>query len=179
MRYRARCPNCKEEKDINHHCYIQPYVPEEKDASGLRVHEDDEEDFLSAPYEEEDEQAAAAEAEPKPELLVCVVDFECGKNESKTFEEYRVGWRYLGECGYREAGMAEEMLQDVFSRTVLFGQERKAFVFVHNMRGFHSSFILQVFYYLGYKVEKVLSQGAKYLSFECRNVVFRDSLNFF
>ena len=81
--HRARCPNCKEEKDINHHCYIQ-YVPKEKDASGLRVHEDDEEDFLSTPYEEEDEQAAAAaEAEPKPEPLVCVVDFECGKDESR------------------------------------------------------------------------------------------------
>ena len=118
--YRARCPNCKEEKEINHHCYIQPYIPEEKDASGLRVHEDDEEDFLSAPYEEEDEQAAVAEAEPKPEPLVCVVDFECGKDESKTFEEYRVGWCYLGECGYREAGTAEEMLQDVFFENGVF-----------------------------------------------------------
>lgn len=47
------------------------------------------------------------------------------------------------------------------------------------MRGFDSSFILHALYDLGYKVVKVLSVGAKYLSFECSNLIFRDSLNFF
>lgn len=50
---------------------------------------------------------------------------------------------------------------------------------VHNMRGFDSSFILGVLYDMGYKIDRILSMGAKYLSFECGNMVFRDSLNFF
>lgn len=41
------------------------------------------------------------------------------------------------------------------------------------------SFILTELYKIGYKIFKVLSQGAKFLSFECNNMVFRDSLNFF
>lgn len=32
---------------------------------------------------------------------------------------------------------------------------------------------------MGYKIVEVLSQGARFLSFECNNIVFRDSLNFF
>ena len=47
------------------------------------------------------------------------------------------------------------------------------------MRGFDSLFILGVLYDMGYKIDRILSMGAKYLSFECGNMVFRDSLNFF
>ena len=58
-------------------------------------------------------------------------------------------------------------------------EERRVYVFAHNMRGFDSSFILNVLYGLGYKIVKILSMGAKYLSFQCGDMVFRDSLNFF
>ena len=47
------------------------------------------------------------------------------------------------------------------------------------MRGFDSSFILHALYDLDCQVVKVLSVGAKYLSLECGNLIFRDSLNFF
>lgn len=86
----------------------------------------------------------------------------------------RVGWQYVNVQGsYREAGKAPEMMEDVFSKTVTSDmKERKVFVFAHNMRGFDSSFILQFLYNKGYKVEKVLSMGAKFLSFQCGNEFF-------
>ena len=84
------------------------------------------------------------------------------------------------ENSYREADKASDMLDDVLSKTITRDmKERKVFVFAHNMRGFDSSFILQLLYDKGYKVEKILSMGAKFLSFQCGNLIFRDSLNFF
>lgn len=53
------------------------------------------------------------------------------------------------------------------------------FVYAHNMRGFDSSFILGVLHDMGYKIARVLSMGAKYLSFECGNMVFRYFFEFF
>ena len=107
--------------------------------------------------------------------------FECTQNVNKEFQVVRVGWKYLGEIGsYWEAGTAMDLLHDAQARTVTEdGKERKVYVYAHNMRGFDSSFILHGLYDLGYKVVKVLSVGAKYLSFECGNLIFRDSLNFF
>ena len=104
-----------------------------------------------------------------------------GLDENKDFEDVGVGWQYVNvEGSYREAGKASDMLEDVMARTVTAEmKERKVFVFANNMRGFDSSFILQLLYDKGYKVEKVLSMGAKVLSFQCGNVIFRDSLNFF
>jgi len=93
----------------------------------------------------------------------------------------RVGWQYIGrETGYREAGTAKELLEDVLAHTVTADKkERNVFVFAHNMRGFDSSFILNNLYDQGYKTEKILSMGAKYLSFQRGDMIFRDSLNFF
>lgn len=110
-----------------------------------------------------------------------VIDFECSVDEVKDFKDVCVRWRYLDEEGsYREAGTAVEMLMDVMANTMTEeGKERKVFVYAHNMRGFDSSFILAVLYDMGYKIDRILSTGAKYLSFECGNMVFRDSLNFF
>ena len=148
----------------------------QKKRTGIRMVGDDSEEEVLMPEEEEN-----GEEKQKAQPLVCVIDFECGKDENKSFEEYRVGWRYIGEEGsYREVGTALEMLQNVMEKTVTEdGKERKVFVYAHNMRGFDSSFILNVLYRMGYKVVKVLSQGAKFLSFECGDMVFRDSLNFF
>ena len=131
--YQYTCPNCKEEKDINNRCYIQPYEEQEK-KSGLRIIGENEEE-----YGEEEEETAPAKVEP----LKCVIDFECGTDENKNFEEYCVGWRYVGvEESYRQAGTSRQLLDDVMSKTVTEdGKERKVFVFAHNMRGFDSSFL--------------------------------------
>ena len=128
---------------------------------------------------EEDNNEKNKEDEPEP--LVCCIDFECSLDENKDFEDVRVGWQYVNvEGSYCEAGKAADMLDDVMSKTVTSDfKERKVFVFAHNMRGFDSSFILQLLYSKGYKVEKLLSMGAKFLSFQCGNMIFRDSLNFF
>ena len=72
-----------------------------------------------------------------------------------------------------------DVLRDAKTRTNENGKERKVYVYAHNMRGSNSSFILHALYDLGYQIVKVLSVGAKYLSFECGNLIFRDSLNFF
>lgn len=116
--YQYTCSNCKEEKDINHRCYIQLYEEKEK-TSGLRAvgeNEDEEE-------EEEEEEEESAKVEP----LVCVIDVECGTDQNQDFEEYRVGWRYIGvEGSYREAGKARQLLENVMANTVTEdGKERK------------------------------------------------------
>ena len=136
---------------------------------------------LNEPEIEEESANPEKDEDEEPPPLVCCIDFECSVDEEKDFEDVRVGWQYVNMPeSYREAGKAQDMLDDVFSKTVTSDmKERKVFVFAHNMRGFDSSFILQLLYQKGYKVEKVLSMGAKFLSFHCANVIFRDSLNFF
>ena len=59
------------------------------------------------------------------------------------------------------------------------GQERKVFVYAHNLCGFDGMFFQEELYDMGYSIDKILNQGAKALSFECSNLIFRDSLNFF
>lgn len=120
--------------------------------------------------EEEEEAEETKEGPAKVEPLKCVIDLE-----------YCVGWQYVEvEESYRQAGMAWQLLEDVMRQTVTEdGKERKVFVYAHNMTGFDSSFILTELYKMGYKIVKVLSKGAKFLSFECNNMVFRDSLDFF
>ena len=58
-------------------------------------------------------------------------------------------------------------------------QERQVVVVAHNMRGFDGAFIQDALYKQGCSLEKILNKGAKMLSFECGNLVFKDSLNFF
>ena len=131
--------------------------------------------------EAERELQAEQDQDEPPPPLVCCIDFECSVDENKEFEDVRVGWQYVNvPNSYREAGKAADMLDDVMAKTITSQQEeRQVFVFAHNMRGFDSSFILQLLYDKGYQVEKILSMGAKFLSFQCGNVIFRDSLNFF
>ena len=153
---------------------------DETKAGGLRMVAEDVEEERMLEYEEEESEIDNGGGKEKVEPMTCVMDFECTQNVSKEFEVVHVGWKYLGEIGsYREAGTAMDLLRDAQARTVMDSKERKVYVYAHNMRGFHSSFILHALYDLGYKVVKVLSVGAKYLSFECGNLIFRDSLNFF
>ena len=160
----------------NHQCYIQPLETEFNQFQDLDLDEQDRvllEDLVEAEKKEDEDE------EPPP--LVRCIDFECALDNNCEFEDVRVGWQYVNvEGSYREAGKADDMLTDVFAKTVTDDKkERKVFVFAHNMRGFDSSFILQLLYEKGYKVEKILSMGAKFLSFQCGHVIFRDSLNFF
>ena len=165
-----RCPNCREKVLPKHQCYIQPLGQADEISEDL-------EDLTEAEAVEKSSQ----EEDEEPPPLVCCIDFECGLDENNDFEDVRVGWQYVNVNGsYREAGKESDMLEDVMAKTVTAEmKERKVFVFAHNMRRFDSSFILQLLYDKGYKVEKVLSMGAKFLSFQCGNVIFRDSLNFF
>ena len=165
-----RCPNCREKVLPKHQCYIQPLGQADEISEDL-------EDLTEAEAVEKSSQ----EEDEEPPPLVCCIDFECGLDENNDFEDVRVGWQYVNVNGsYREAGKESDMLEDVMAKTVTAEmKERKVLVFAHNMRGFDSSFILQLLYDKGYKVEKVLSMGAKFLSFQCGNVIFRDSLNVF
>ena len=175
-------PNCRNKVLPNHQCYIQPL---EIDYSKLLDQADEfsEEDraILKDLAEVETVEKSKEEEDEKPPPLVCCIDFECWLDENRDFEDVRVGWQYVNVKGsYREAGKASDMLEDVMAKTVTAEmKQRQVFVFAHNMRGFDSLFILQLLYDKGYKVEKVLSMGAKFLSFQCGNVIFRDSLNFF
>ena len=177
-----RCPNSRNNVLPNHQCYIQPL---EIDYSKLLDQADEfsEEDraILEDLAEVETVEKSKEEEDEKPPPLVCCIDFECWLDENRDFEDVRVGWQCVNVKGsYREAGKASDMLEDVMAKTVTTEmKQRQVFVFAHNMRGFDSSFILQLLYDKGYKVEKVLSMGAKFLSFQCGNVIFRDSLNFF
>ena len=171
-----KCRNCKTNVLPNHQCYIQPL---KDDFSGLDDPNMSPEDraILEAVREEQEGQ----DKDEPPPPLVCCIDFECAVDENKEFEDVRVGWQYVNvKNSYREAGKASDMLEDVMSKTITSQQEeRQVFVFAHNMRCFDSSFILQLLYDKGYQVEKILSMGAKFLSFQCGNVIFPDSLNFF
>ena len=137
--------------------------------------------LLETMREAERELQEGEDKDEKPLPLVCCIDFECSVDEHKEFEDVRVGWQYVNvPNSYREAGKAADLLEDVMSKTLTADmQERQVFVFAYNMRGFDSSFILQLLYDKGYQVEKILSMGAKFLSFQCGNLIFRDSLNFF
>ena len=179
-----RCPNCGDKVGPNHQCYIQPLTSELSDLLTAQPDAFSEEDraLLEELVEaEKAEKNKKEEDDEKPPPLVCCIDFECSLDENRDFEDVCVGWQYVNVRGsYREAGKASDMLNDVMAKTVTEDlKERQVFVFAHNMRGFNSSFILQLLYDKGYKVEKVLSMGAKFLSFQCGNMIFRDSLNFF
>lgn len=179
-----RCPNCGDKVGPNHQCYIQPLTSELSDLLTAQPDAFSEEDraLLEELVEaEKAEKNKKEEEDEKPPPLVCCIDFECSLDENRDFEDVCVGWQYVNVRGsYREAGKASDMLNDVMAKTVTEDlKERQVFVFAHNMCGFDSSFILQLLYDKGYKVEKVLSMGAKFLSFQCGNMIFRDSLNFF
>lgn len=167
--FQAKCRNCGEVKDVNHDCYIQSYVPKERNP--LKVTEENGEESLS---EDDDDES------PEPlEPLICTADLECTTDENRTFKTARAGWSYLSEDSYHEKATVKEVLEDAFAKTMFDGQERKVFVYAHNMRGFDGTFFQEGLYDMGFSIDKILNQGAKALSFECGNLIFRDSLNFF
>ena len=100
------------------------------------------------------------------------MDFECTVHEDQTFETVRAGWSYLDEDSYHEKATVKEFLEDAFAKTMVDERERQ------NMRGFDGTFFQEGLYDMGPNIDKVLNQRAKYVSFECGNLIFRDSLNF-
>lgn len=162
--YEYYCRNSDETVLGDHQCYIHPIVETEKKKSGLRmVAENEEEEMLLEMEEEENGEENDGEgSKKKAEPLVCVIVFECSKDDSMVFEEIRVGWQYIGQEGsYREAGTALEMLQDVMSKTVTAdGKERKVFVFAHNMRAFFRCLVWD-----GIQDSKGIEHGGKFFVF--------------
>lgn len=106
------------------------------------------------------------------------MDLECTVNENQTFETVPAGWSYLDEDSYHEKATVKEFLEDAFAKTMVDERERQVFVYAHNMRALMAHLFQEGLYDMGYSIDKVLNQGAKYLSFECGNLIFRDSLNF-
>ena len=168
--FQAKCRNCGEVKDVNNDCYIQPYVPKERNP--LKVTDENGEE---SPSEDDDDDESPEPLEP----LICAADLECTTDENRTFKTVRAGWSYLGEDSYHEKATVKEFLEDAFAKTMFDGQERKVFVYAHHMRVFDGTFFQEGLYDMGYSIDKILNQGAKALSFECGNLIFRDSLNFF
>jgi len=156
----TKCHNCGEVTDVNHDCYIQPIKEDkEQNHADLRVIEED-----SKAYEDSDsEEQGSRPSKLKP--LLCFVDLECSLNEEKVFEVHRVGWAYEDDDTFLEADTVEHFLEYANSKTVV-GEERQVVVVAHNMRGFDGIFIQGTLYEQGCSLEKILSQGAKMLSFE-------------
>ena len=175
-----KCRNCKEKVLPKHQCYIMPLKEEFNGLDDPNLNPEDRA-LLEDMIEAENAEKQAQEKDELPPPLVCCIDFECSLDDNRDFEDVRVGWQYVNvKNSYREAGKASDMLDDVMSKTITRDmEERQVFVFAHNIRGFDSSFILQLLYDKGYQVEKILSMGAKFLSFQSGNLIFRDSLNFF
>ena len=93
--------------------------------------------ILEDMVEAEAAEKSQKEEDEEPPPLVCSIDFECGLDENKDFEDVRVGWQYVNvEGSYREAGKASDMLEDVMAKTVTADmKERKVFVLLTTCEG--------------------------------------------
>ena len=170
--YSTVCGNCGQYRDVQHQCFIQPYKVKKADT------ETEAGEYMES--ESEDGELAAVR---KPDPLIVAFDIECAANEiegSKVFKPVLIGWSYLGEPDdYHEAAIIAEFLSEMQSKTNYMGEERQVFSFAHNLRAFDGFFIQEELYSRGHIITGILHQGAKYLSFESENLIFRDSLNFF
>ena len=169
--YKTKCGNCGQRRYIQHQCFIQPY----------KAKNDQQESEEGEDWEEGTDDELAND--PKPPPLIVAFDIECATKEiegSKVFEPVLIGWSDLGEVDdYHEASTIAEFLSAMQFKTNYMGEERKVFCFAHNLRAFDGLFIQEQLYSRGQIITGILNQGAKYLSFEADNVIFRDSLNFF
>ena len=174
--YKTTCKNCGQFKDIQHRCFIQPYSMK-KSEEGERFDEEEEEAL-------EEEQNVPGKKE-KPLPIVVAFDIECAAqpmegSEEKVFEPVLIGWSTLGEVeDYQEVATIREFLTAIKAKTNFEGEDRDVYCYAHNLRAFDGLFIQEELYNQGYTIENILNQGAKYLSFRCENLIFRDSMNFF
>ena len=172
--YKTVCDNCGQYKYVNHKCYIQPWVEkeDEKDKEG-EIEEEEEEETLQLP------------SVKKPPPLIVAFDIECEaepipESEEKVFKPVLIGWSILYEPNdYHEVRTIAEFLMEMRTLTVVDGEERHVYCYAHNLRAFDGLFIEKELYDQGYSIHGILNQGAKYLLFQCENLIFRDSMNFF
>ena len=177
--FTAKCGNCGQRKDIQHGCFIQPY----KTKKNTEKPEEEEEQYIG---QSDDEEAVMFVSEnAKPEPLIIAFDIECEAvpiegTEDKLFKPVLIGWSTLREPDdYHEVTTIKEFLTQMKAKTVFEGKEREVFCFAHNLRAFDRMFIQEELYDQGQTIHSILNQGAKYLSFQCEKLIFRDSMNFF
>ena len=174
--YTIRCVNCQRVQHVNHRCFIQPLAQQVVEEQ--QSFEEEEAEAL-----EEDQTDAGKKEKPPP--LIVAFDIECEAqdiedSEDKVFAPVLIGWSTLGEVDdYHEVTTIAEFLDEMFSKTEFEGEDRQVYCYAHNLRAFDGLFIQEELYSKGYTIDGILNQGAKYLSFECNNLIFRDSMNFF
>ena len=175
-RYKATSGNCGQYRDINHRCFIQRYVVRKAQTTP----DTDEE----VEYSDEEEEVTLPK-KTKPEPLVVAFDIECSAEDvegcnDKVFKPVLIGWSMLGEVDdYHEVKTVVEFLEEMRPKTYVLDQDREVYCFAHNLRAFDGLFIQKELYKQGYSIHSIFNQGAKYLSFQCGNLIFRDSMNFF
>ncbi|CAH3016339.1 unnamed protein product [Porites evermanni] len=119
--------------------------------------------------DEEDKKA------PPPPPIPVFADIECCQGEDRVFHANLVCWSSAEEDTIHHSDKIEDFLAALEELTGVEGdeRERKVVSFFHNMRGFDGNFILEKLYDQGRAVEKPLTQGAKIMSFETGNLVFK------
>ena len=173
--FTARCGNCGYTKPIQHQCFIQPFKPKKKK---------EEEEYIGQSDEEEADVRTVGEDEKPPPLIVAF-DIECEAvpiegTQDKLFKPVLIGWSTLYEVeDYHEVKTTKAFLDAMIAKTNFEGKERDVFCFAHNLRAFDGMFIQNELYEQGLTIHSILNQGAKYLSFQSGNLIFRDSMNFF
>ena len=106
---------------------------------------------------------------------------ECAFTKDQAFEPNLIYWSSEEDKDIHHATTINEFLDACEAMTEVEDdvRPRKVITIFHNLRGFDGNFLLKALYDQGHAVEKPLTQGAKILSFECGNLIFKDSLNFF
>ena len=135
--------------------------------------------------DQSDEEENVVSDNEKPQPLIIAFDIECKAKpiegtEDKLFEPVLIGWSTLREPDdYHEVTTIQAFLTAMKAKTNFEGKEREVFRFAHTLRAFDGMFIQEELYNQGQTIHSILNQGAKYLSFQCDNLIFRDSMNFF
>ena len=157
----------------NHHCFIQPLSKEQEQ-------EPSEEDLFQDPMNFQTEDAGD-ENNPPPASILCFANTECYLDDSNTFVPNLICWSSEEDQGTHHAETLEDFIKAMEDLTKIEGDERtrNVFIYFHNMKGFDGFFVMYKFYEQGRAVERVLTQGAKVMSFQVGDLVFRGSMNFF
>lgn len=148
---------------MDRRCFIQPVAKQNKTGNA------DPEAPLDDDSDEEDKKA------PPPPPIPVFADIECCQGEDRVFHANLVCWSSAEEDTIHHSDKIEDFLAALEELTGVEGdeRERKVVSFFHNMRGFDGNFILEKLYDQGRAVEKPLTQGAKIMSFETGNLVFK------
>lgn len=169
--FHATCPNCGEFKHVDRRCFIQSVAKQNETGNA-------DPDFEGPRDDDSDEEDKKA---PPPPPIPVFADIECYQDEDGLFHANLICWSSAKEDEIYHSDKIEDLLTALEELTEVEGdeRERKVVSFFHSMRWFDGNFILEKLYDQGRAVEKPLMQGAKIMSFETGNLVFKDSMNFF